>query len=140
MHKKDLGNWARPRAQLNYGKNLDPFCALFYFILHIFIHIFSYFFFVLWKYIFYIFFYTQSHKFYLSSRRYFYWRRNTMNQKQLSKPPKAHHEDFFNITTCFTDFDCFLGKAQPLVLQPHTIILENMSHRKFLWELIVKDR
>jgi len=55
-----------------------------------------------------------------------------MNQKQLSKPPKALHEDFFNITTCFTAFDCFLGKAQPLVLLPHTIILENMSHRKFL--------
>jgi hypothetical protein len=55
-----------------------------------------------------------------------------MNKKQLSKPPKAHHEDLFNITTCFTAFDCFLGKAQPLVLLPHTIILENMSHRKFL--------
>jgi hypothetical protein len=56
MHKKDLGNWARPRAQLNYGKNLDPFCALFYFILHIFIHIFSYFFFLCCENIFFIYF------------------------------------------------------------------------------------
>ena len=115
IHKKDLGNWARPQAQPNYGKNPDPFYALFYFILYIFIYILSYSFFCC-ENIFFTYFFIHNpinyFVFFAHNPINFTYlhacRRNTMNQEKFSKPPKACHENFFNITTCFTAYDCFL--------------------------------
>ena len=56
---------------------------------------------------------TQSHKFYLSSRQHFYWRRNAVNQALFFK-----HENIFNIITCLIASDRILEKAQALALPP----------------------